>query len=130
MTIVLSIVQMQMRTCPRPGCKYILPDAALMTTFRQCPKCQLTFRFDLDINAVGLQGEADKLRLAQQHEDLDTFGRRPEPVDVVEIYSDDEDNAESVASDEMNADIHLYGEEAQEDTDEDESEHDHVEEPA
>ena len=54
------------------------------------PTCGLTFRYDPDVQLLGLTPQDDNLRKMQEMEDLTKFGQRTAPADVVEIHSDDE----------------------------------------
>lgn len=96
MTIVLTMLKLPIRQCPRPSCGYQISDITETETFTTCPKCELSFRFNPDVKNLGLAAEDDKLQLAQQDDDLDYFGRRPRPADVIEIQSDDEQEVPAI----------------------------------
>ncbi len=91
MTVILTMLKLPKRRCPKPSCGSQVSDAAERGTFVTCPKCGLLFRYDPDVEALGLNTEEDKLQITQQDKDMGRFGRRPVPADVVEIQSDEEE---------------------------------------
>jgi hypothetical protein len=92
MTVVFALMQVQLRRCPRPSCGRTISDTIEASNFITCPSCQLTFRFDPDVTGIGLQAAEEKLKLYQQNHDLNVFGRRPTPVEVVELPPDSEES--------------------------------------
>jgi hypothetical protein len=88
MTIVFTLLQMQTQSCPRPGCGSSVSGDPQSNGFRHCPVCQLTFRFDPNLTALGLLTDEEKLKVAQQSQDRDSYGRRQQPLDLVDERSD------------------------------------------
>lgn len=91
MTVILTMLKLPNQRCPKPSCGSQVSDSAERGTFITCPKCGLLFRYDPEVEALGLSTEEDKLRLIQQDADMGRFGRRSVPADVVEIQSDEEE---------------------------------------
>jgi hypothetical protein len=81
MTIVFTLLQMQTQSCPRPGCGSSVSGDPPSNGLRHCPVCQLTFRFDPNLTTLGLLTDEEKLKVAQQSQDRDSYGRRQQPLD-------------------------------------------------
>ena len=84
MTIVLSMLKMPVRKCPKPSCGQPVPDVTELREFVTCQACGLYFRFNPDTKHFGINTEDEMVDLIHQDEDLSKFGRRHVPPDVVE----------------------------------------------
>lgn len=116
MTIILGVLKMTIRQCPRPSCGQHVPDATGTKTFLTCQACGLYFRFNSDIKQLGLQAEDDKLQITHQQEDSSNFGQRYVPQDTVDFQCQDKIPKEVTSSSKAfssNDEIKPKGSEAQ-----------------
>ena len=97
MTIVLGMLQMPIRRCPKPSCGQHVPDATEIRKFVTCRACGLQFRFYPDTKYLGVKTEDEKVHLIHQDEDLSKFGRRHVPPDVVGVEREESQPPDQVS---------------------------------